>query len=90
MPTLREAAQRALEALEYAEQNHGGDDCYFDAIEALRAALAQPEREWQGLTDEEVRRIVQGNTDPWCDTPETDGYGVVEMVEAKLKEKNGL
>ncbi len=78
----------ALDALEYAEQNHGGDDCYFDAIEALRAALAQIEREWHGLTDEEVRLIVQGNTDPWCDTPETDGYGVAEMVEAKLKEKN--
>jgi hypothetical protein len=43
--TLREAAQMALDALEYAEQNHGGDDCYFDAIEALRAALAQPEQE---------------------------------------------
>ncbi len=42
---LREAAQMALDALEYAEQNHGGDDCYFDAIEALRAALAQPEQE---------------------------------------------
>lgn len=45
MTDLREAAQMALEALEYAEQNHGGDDCYFDAIEALRAALAQQEQE---------------------------------------------
>ena len=45
MTGLREAAQMALEALEYAEQNHGGDDCYFDAIEALRTALAQPEQE---------------------------------------------
>ena len=50
---------------------------------------APPQREWQGLTQEEVRRIVQSNTDPWCDTPETDGYGVAEMVEFKLREKNG-
>ena len=47
------------------------------------------DKEWQGLTQEEVRRIVQSNTDPWCDTPETDGYGVAEMVESKLREKNG-
>jgi hypothetical protein len=46
------------------------------------------QREWQGLTQKEVMYIVKVNTDPWCDTPETDGYSVAEMVEAKLKEKN--
>lgn len=39
--TLRQAAQQALEALEYAEANHGGDDCYADSITALKAALAE-------------------------------------------------
>jgi len=112
MTDLREAAQMALEALEYAEQNHGGDDCYFDAIEALRAALAnefnpdwdamavmveeqqrmakrieelesalaQPEREWQGLTPEEAREISLANRPYVID--------MVYALEAKLKEKN--
>jgi len=60
---LREAAQMALDALEYAEQNHGGDDCYFDAIEALRAALAQPEQEKLGeivpADEEQLERIAK-------------------------------
>jgi len=36
----REVVQEALEALEFAEKNHGGDDCYADSITALRTALA--------------------------------------------------
>jgi len=89
MTTLREAAQMALEALEYAEQNHGGDDCYFDAIEALRAALTQPEqepqqREWQGLTDEEYESMAENHvTDYFFDT-----LKYAHAIEAKLKEKN--
>jgi hypothetical protein len=41
----REAMKLALEALEYAERNHGGDDCYADSITALRTALAAPRPE---------------------------------------------
>ena len=36
----REVVQEALEALEFAEKNHGGDDCYADSITALRTRLA--------------------------------------------------
>lgn len=46
MTTLREAAQMALDALEYCvPSGHGPRELYDDAIEALRAALAQPEQE---------------------------------------------
>jgi hypothetical protein len=96
MTNLREAAQMALDALEHglpAIEDFGGKQqiqLQHKAIAALYEALpSPPQREWQGLTQEEVRRIVQSNTDPWCDTPETDGYGVAEMVESKLREKNG-
>ena len=49
--TDRELMQEALYALTYV-----GDakEIYSDTIESLRARLAQPEREWQGLTDEEI------------------------------------
>ena len=30
----------ALEALEYAEQHHGADDCYADSIKALKGAVS--------------------------------------------------
>jgi hypothetical protein len=49
------------------------------AIEALRARLAQPEREWQGLTDDEKTYLA------W---ESNNGSHCVEMTEAKLKEKN--
>jgi hypothetical protein len=44
---LREAAQQALEALEYYE-HRGIDWCYADkeAIDALRAALAEPQEKY--------------------------------------------
>ena len=39
----------------------------------------QPKREWQGLTDEEKNVMTWGN----------DIYHILELAEAKLKEKNG-
>ena len=56
-------------------------ELYQEAIEALRAALAQPEREWQGLTDEEKLTIVRETDNP---------VDALAATEAKLKEKNGL
>jgi hypothetical protein len=47
--------------------------------EALRARLAQPEREWVGLTDEE-RTFLAWESD--------NGWHCVAITEAKLKEKN--
>jgi len=46
---------------------------------------APPKREWVGLTDEEIKKIVG----PWGDTP-IKGYTrkLFDQIEAKLKEKN--
>jgi hypothetical protein len=47
------------------------------------------QRQWVGLTDEEVAKIVDEQTtdnqgyDIWC-----DGQGVARAIEAKLKERN--
>lgn len=44
---------------------------------------APPQREWQGLTDEETNEIAR----EWQETP--DGLGdLCRAIEAKLKEKN--
>jgi hypothetical protein len=55
MTTLREAAQQALEALEYKGNIYHMDCPSEAAITALRAALEQPEQE--PLSDEELDRL---------------------------------
>ena len=100
--TFEDAAVRAFHKLYNAQPepetvgyltNALGHEWVFSAKRINQYSVplytAPPRKEWIELTKEEVRHIVQGNTDPWCDTPETDGYGVAEMVEAKLREKNG-
>ena len=74
--TDRELMQQALDALDAYSWEQ-----VQVAANALRDRLAQPEREWVGLTPEEVKEISFANR-PY----------VVDMVvalEAKLKEKNG-
>ena len=78
MTTLREAAQMALDALD-----SDNPDIQLRAATHLRAALAQPEREWQGLTDEEMMMI-------YGQSHEGKKYSLGRAIEAKLKEKNGL
>ena len=59
----------------------------WDRINELESKLE--EREWVGLTDEEVRTILDDNTrdnngfEIWC-----NGAGVARAIIAKLKEKN--
>jgi hypothetical protein len=56
---------------------------------AMMAMHDHVKREWVGLTDEEIKKIVDLNTeddygyDIWC-----NGRAVARDVEAKLKEKN--
>lgn len=50
----REAMQMALDALEELNMTRSGLESLNHEIEALRTALAQPEKEWVGLTDEEM------------------------------------
>jgi hypothetical protein len=54
---------------------------HLQAETALRDRLAQPEREWVGLTDEEIDVAVKS-----CNTVNT--YKYFRAIEAKLKEKN--
>ena len=75
----REAMQMALDML-----NEISDDVYCDqklegVITALRQAL-ETEREWVGLTDEEVNELVARF--------KRYSYVLLREVEAKLKEKN--
>jgi hypothetical protein len=78
-----EEAQQVLDALEaHADIGIRADK----AIETLRARLAQPEREWHGLTDEEKVEIQALKWWDWEDTFDLDGY--TRAIEAKLKEKN--
>jgi hypothetical protein len=86
----REEAQQVLDALEELNKRSVGENAIClpaeidDAIGTLRTRLAQPEREWQGLTDEEIMSLLPGAVrlpPGWADT--------VRAIEAKLKEKNG-
>ena len=72
MSDLRKAAEMALDALHNIDQSNN-----YDAIEALREALAQPE--WVELTEDEYLDILNSS----------DGvYEYLTKLEAKLKEKN--
>jgi hypothetical protein len=54
-------------------------------VEHIPLYTAPPQREWRGLTDEEIKQIVGG----WGSLP-IDGYTrkLFDQIEAKLKEKN--
>ena len=79
---LRRAAEMALH---YFEDARGLEDTEVAIKEALREALAPPQKEWVGLTDEEIKEIVGF----WGDTP-VKGYTrkLFDQIEVKLKEKN--
>ena len=53
----------------------------------LKIRLAQPEKEWQGLTDEE-RNACLVEADPCEALLEHEGWQLMRDIEAKLKEKN--
>jgi len=59
---------------------------FTDVQQEIEAVLAQPEREWQALTDEEISAIsksIPGETDL-----EAAKRVFARAIEAKLKEKN--
>ena len=78
--TDRELMQQALEALTAYDGTNGASQ-RKRVLAALRERLAQPKREWVGLTDEEVKDIVWNL--PYEPTQEH-----IRAIEAKLKEKN--
>jgi hypothetical protein len=56
-----------------------------DLIAVIEDRMNQPERQWVGLTDEEIKEIIG----PWGNTP-IKGYTrkLFDQIENKLKEKN--
>ena len=83
--------KQALEALEEVNKLSIGENAIClpaeidGAMDALRAAIEQAEKPWQGLTDDEIKEIIG----PWGETP-IKGYTrkLFDQIEAKLKEKN--
>jgi len=61
------------------------DGEWEDYEENAHLYTAPPQREWVGLTDEEIKQL-------WKDTPQLVGVysytDIAREVEAKLKEKN--
>ena len=64
-------------------------DVRSDGVEEMVHAPTPPQRPWVGLTDEEIKEIIDKYTiddhgfDIWC-----DGLGVVRAVDDKLRSKN--
>lgn len=79
----KEEAQKVLDVI---ERNIVGVPRY-KATELLRTRLAQPEREWQGLTDEE-RNDCLVEADPCEALLNHEAWELMRTIEAKLKEKN--
>jgi hypothetical protein len=55
-----------------------------DLIAVIEDRMNQPERQWVGLTDEEVKHMLELFV-----IPPQHIEMVVQAIEAKLKEKNG-
>ena len=85
--TKDEALRLALEALDalcindYSGYELGKRDAHLvdNALTAIKEALAQPEHEWVGLTDEDELDWEEGG----------NLKDLVKAIEAKLKQKNG-
>ena len=73
-------ARMIYEHNEFHSQNIPVGVLCHRAANALRDRLAQPDREWVGLTDEEENDIYIKNL--------TTAKNFVRAAEAKLKEKN--
>ena len=96
--TKDEALKLALSALDEVRQEtfrlmRDGQTLYAEkkvwmAIYTIKEVLAQPQRTWVGLSDEEIKAF-----DTWHDNREEEvGWcnpsEIVAYIESKLKEKN--
>jgi hypothetical protein len=84
-----EAMKQALDALE----THAAIGVRADkAIAALQQAIAEAEkqeREWVGLTDENVRELWSWSASAEAErTANTQQHAFARAIEAKLREKN--
>lgn len=81
-PHEREVMQLALSDFEDLRDNH--KICCASSMSALRACLAQPEKEWVGLTDAEVEKVFFD----MGQFAKIDLKTFARAIETKLKEKN--
>ena len=79
----REAMQLALEALESDPTSHAGLVSRKQAIAALRQAL---DKEWVGLTYEDIQIVASKKWWDWEDSFDIEGFS--RAIERVLKEKN--
>lgn len=86
MTDLREAAQDVVDAL-IKNPTRVSKEVHIASV-VLREVLAQPERDWQGLTENEIKHL-------WYEACQTNleltSQLIVHLarnIEAKLKEKN--
>ena len=83
--TKDEAMQIALDVLQALNKDGwilaDFENQVYAATDALRTALAQPKKEWVGLTEADKKGIFNA-----CE-PDERSY-VIAMVEALLKDKN--
>jgi len=83
--TDRELLQQALEWFEwFVSDDHSVRPTRKagEIAEAIKARLAQPKKEWVGLTDDEIDSIAVGD--------DHEILTFARAIEAKLKEKNDL
>jgi hypothetical protein len=85
--TDRELMQMALDVIkDHTDMNNPQQQAFRNnAIRLLRNRLAQPERKWVGLTDEEITDLWAGVS---SDDDEISIWKLGHAIEAKLKEKN--
>ena len=79
----KEAMKLALEALESDPISHAGLVSRKQAIAALRQAL---DKEWVGLTYEEIQIVASKKWWDWEDSFDIEGFS--RAIERVLKEKN--
>ena len=86
----REEAQQLLEVFElFLEEAEDVTTLENNLVKMLRTRIAQPEREWQGLTDEEKSEIYNRNYNLYAHDMHIGDFFLIEQaVETKLKEKN--
>ena len=61
---------------------------YADHSDVFPLYTAPPQREWQGLTDEEIDDIWNSYCDEMGEASINDAEDIYRAIEAKLKEKN--